>query len=126
MFDQASRLKIRFETKKGLLSTEDLWDLPLTGAVSLDQIAIGLNRQLKESDTESFVLKGKASDELLKLKFEIVKHVISVRLAEAEKEEEIRVNREKRQRILAIIAEKEDESLKSTSLEELRKLANEL
>ena len=29
-FEQAVRLKLRFNSPKGLLSVEDLWDLPLT------------------------------------------------------------------------------------------------
>ena len=30
MFTKASRLKLRFQSPAGLLSSEDLWDLPLT------------------------------------------------------------------------------------------------
>ena len=51
MFEKASRAKIRFETSKGSLTVEDLWDLPLTsntGKADLDDIARGLHSQLKE------------------------------------------------------------------------------
>ena len=46
IFEQASRNKLRFDTNiKGVISTEDLWDLPLTsdtGRVNLDDIAKAL------------------------------------------------------------------------------------
>lgn len=129
MFEKATRLKVRFESPKGLLSVEDLWDLPLTsgtGKANLDDIAKGLHRKLKEDDDVSFVLKDKKSDKVEQLKFDIVKHIIDVRLAEFEAMEAHRANVKKKQRILEIIATKEDESLKGQSLEELKKMVEGL
>lgn len=66
-FEIASRLKLRFETAVGMISTEDLWTLPLTSnsKVSLDSLAVSLNKELKGSE-ESFVTSTK-KDEILKL-----------------------------------------------------------
>jgi len=129
MFEKASRLALRFITPKGSLSVEDLWDLPLTAAnagTSLDNIAKGLYRQLKEADTESFVVKAKKSDEILQLKFDIVKHIIEIRLAENERASAKKEAKEKKQKILSIIAQKQDEKLLGSSLEDLQKLADSL
>jgi hypothetical protein len=129
MFEKASRLKVRFDTGKGQLTIEDLWDLPLTsntGRVNLDDIAIGLNKQLKNDDDVSFVVKDRKSDSVVQLKFDIIKHIIEVRLAENEANAKARQNAEQKQRILQLIADKQDEALKGKSLEELHTMITEL
>lgn len=127
MFQKASRKKLRFETPLGFLSVEDLWDLPLqSGKANLDDIAKALFRRVKDQDTVSFVVKSKTQDDTLQLKFDIVKYIIDVRLAEAEVAETAKVNKEKKQQILAIIAAKENEALMGSSLDELRKMAESL
>lgn len=127
MFEKASRMKLRFSTPVGLLSTEDLWDIPLIGKkVCLDDLAKSLNKELKENGGESFVLKTNRVNEELTLKFEIVKHVISVRLAEQEAMENVKRLKEKKQKIMEIMVEKENESLKGKSLDELKTLLESL
>lgn len=129
MFTKASRLKLRFSSTVGLLSTEDLWDLPLTsntGRPNLDDIAKDLHRQLKADDNISFVIKEKKPDETNQLKFDIIKYVIDIKLAEAEVISVARINKEKKQQLLAIISQKENEALAGTSLDELRKMAESL
>jgi len=129
MFDKAFRQKLRFESSMGQLSVEDLWDLPLTarsGKANLDDIAKELHHQLKNGDDISFVIQSKKSDETIQLKFDIVKHIIDVRLAEQSAAETLRSNKDKKQQLLAIIAQKENEGLMNTSLDELKKMAESL
>ena len=130
-FEQASRLKLRFETPKGLISVEDLWDLPLTSRtrlsdISLDNLAKSLNKATKESAEESFVVKKSRTNTLLELKFEIVKHVIKVRLEDAERKENALAVKAQKEKILDIIADKEDDSLKGKSVASLKKMIKDL
>ena len=86
LFEQASKKKLRFDNPNGgQLSTEDLWDLPLTSAnkASLDRLAIDLFKKLRDSEALSFVVDTTASaDNVTQLKFDIVRHVIETRKAE--------------------------------------------
>ncbi len=127
MFEQAARLKLRFDSPKGLLTTEDLWDLPLTSARSanLNDLAKGLSRELKDTAEEDFVHPAKTND-VLKLKFDVVKHVIDVRLAENEAVRLSADRREKKDRLLELIARKQDESLAAKSVEELQAMVESL
>jgi hypothetical protein len=122
-------MKLRFESgAKGYLTVEDLWDLPLThraGGLDLDNLARQFALALREAEVGSFVTKTKKSDEILKLKFDIIKYIIDVKLAEADKAEQAKVLKGKRERILQILSEKQDESLKGKSEEELKKLLEE-
>jgi hypothetical protein len=129
IFEKASRLKLRFETSRGLISAEDLWDLPLTsntGKVNLDDIARGLHSQLKNDSNVSFVHLDRKSDETIQLRFDIVKHVIDSRLEENKANLQARDNAAKKQKLLEILAEKQDGDLKNKSADELQKLIAEL
>ena len=135
LFEVASRIKLRFSTGVGLISVEDLWDIPLTskiGKANLDDIARNLNKSLKtaDDDTVSFVNKsqktGTSQVELDQLRFEIVKYVIGVRLEENEKRANAQANAEKRQRILQIMEERQENSLRNASDEELNKMLQEI
>ena len=129
-FEKALRQKLRFDTPSGLLGAEDLWDLPLTstrtGRANLDDIARSLNKKLKSGDDLSFVVKERKSDETVQLAFDLVKHVIDVRLAENAAALLEKERAEKKQKIMSIIASKQDESLHSMSLDDLKKLMSEL
>ncbi len=115
MFERASRLKLRFDTRQGQLSVEDLWDLPLTsssGRANLDEIAISLYKRLQgQTETLSFVRAGAVADERGQLAFDIVKHVIDVRQEENKAAADRRAKAEKKQQILGLIARKEEEQL---------------
>lgn len=127
IFEIASKKRLRFDSKVGLLSVEDLWDLPLTSKTkaSLDEVAITINNRLKQQ-TESFVTETSAVNAEDSLKMEIVKHIIGVRKAETAAAAERIKRQEQRARIDALIQQKQDEALASTPLEELVKLRDSL
>lgn len=128
MFDKATRLKLRFDTSKGSISTEDLWDMPLTSPTSfcLDELAKSLHQKLKESGKKSFVYKKTRKDSIVALKLDIVKHIIEYKMDVAAKNEQAAVNRDKREKIKNAIAEIEENSLKNESLSSLKKMLKEL
>jgi len=122
MFELAVKNKFRFGTSAGQLTVEDLWDLKLTSStpLSLDTLAKTLNKQIKEEEEESFVVKKSTSNNLLELKFEIVKHVISVKIKEREVATEAVKKKAERELILGLINDKENEELKGLSIDDLK------
>lgn len=116
MFEQASRLKLRFKASNGLISTEDLWDLPLS---QLDVIAKGLRKELREAD-DSFIEESK-TDVKLELRFEIVKYVITTKIAERDARAAQRDKAARRQQLLEALEGKKAESLKNMSVEDIEK-----
>lgn len=129
MFEKATRMRLRFETTAGLIDVEDLWQLPLTsnkGRPNLDDIAKDLHKKLKNDDEVSFVYKDKKPESLDQLRFDIVKHIIDVKIAEREAEADATARKEKKQKILALIAEKQDENLRGMTLEQLTAMVNDI
>ena len=122
VFEIASRSKFRFAFK-GLISVEDLWDLQVT---SLDRIFKGLNAQMKQATEESLLDTKTMEEKEVALKIEIVKHIVTVKLAEKARRLKAKENRENKQKIMEIMADKQDESLKNKSVEELETMLNEL
>ncbi len=127
IFERASRLKLRFSTVAGNLSVEDLWDLPLINDyLSLDDVAKDLNSVVKGQEEESFVKINKNKDTVPQLKLDIVKRVIEHKVSQIERNEKKVKTEQKKERIVSILAEKEDDDLKGKSTEELRELLDEI
>lgn len=122
MFEKAARLKIRFNCK-GQISVEDLWDLSVK---ELDTIFKGLTTELKEQKKESLLEQKTRADEILELQICIVKHIVEVKLEEQRAWEDKASKAMQRQKMLGIIAEKQDEGLRNMSIEDLTKLINDL
>lgn len=124
MFEKASRLKLRFDTNRGAITTEDLWDLPLTsatGKTNLDAIAVGLFKRLQNDGAPlSFVDTETTTDEETKLKFDVVRHVIEVKKLDNKAMHDAKAKADQKQKILSILADKQDESLRGKSLDELQ------
>jgi len=121
---------LRFGIKRGCFLVEDLWDLPLLTVAAhdlcLDNMAMDLNRDLKESAEESFVIKANKANAILELKFSIVKHIIDAKLIEVERKENEAAIKAKKAMILEIIGDKEIDTLKGKSKAALKRLYDEL
>lgn len=128
MYKNATRAKLRFETNKGDLTVEDLWDLPLTSnnGFDLDTVAKAVNRQIKASEEESFVAKRTAASTVLVLKLDILKDVIATKLEQAEEASKASLRADRRRKLIDALAEKQDESLKSMSEEDIKRELEEL
>lgn len=122
IFEYATRNKVRFSFR-GVISVEDLWDLSLT---NLDSIYKELNKQSKQSEEESLLNIKSQEDELLNVQIEIVKHIVSVKLAEKEAREKASAKKAQRQKIMSIMEAKQDEALQNSSIDELQKMLDEL
>ena len=118
LFEMATREKLRFQYK-GLLTVEDLWDLDVH---ALDTVFKGLNAKAKASEEESLLQTKSKTDSQVAAQIEIVKHIVSVKLKEAEARKAAKENREKRQRIMEIMADKQDAELKEMSVADLQKM----
>ena len=122
MFEIAARNKFRFPYK-GQVSVEDIWDL---GVEELDKIFKQLNSQVKQATEESLLTTKTAGDEVLTVKIGIIKHIVAVKLAETEAKRQAHEKREKKQKILAIISQKQDSALHDKSVEELTAMLDNL
>lgn len=123
IFEQASRLGLRFPSSKGELTTEQLWSLPLTSArdLSLDNVARAVNTLLKNVTEDSFVeTKTNPAKADYTLKLEIVKHIISVRQEENDQARKAAEKKALKEKLTAALADKQDASLKTLSVEELQ------
>lgn len=129
MFEYAAKTQLRFDSVQGQLTVEDLWDLPLVHKTraNLDDVAKTCHRALKAFEEESFVAPIKqVGVQSATIRLDIVKHIIEVKLKEIEANKAAMANRAKKQRILEIISNKQDEALSSKSLEELNAMVAEL
>lgn len=93
LFEAAVRKKLRFPSGKGLLTVEDLWDLPLTSAkptdVSVQSVATPLFARQNElsgvqSIFEANAAKPSPEKVTVDLQVEIIKHVVATRRREAD------------------------------------------
>jgi hypothetical protein len=122
IFEYAVRNKVRFPFK-GLISVEDLWDLSVT---NLDSIYKTLNKQVKQSEEESLLNAKTTVDTELEVQIAIVKHIVSVKLNEQEAREKTAAKNAQKQKLMSIIAAKEDEALQNSSVDELKKMLEDL
>ncbi len=118
VFMNATRKKYRFSTAKGNLTTEQLWDLPLE---SLDEIWQKINATIEDASRTSLLSVRSNKNVELTEKAEVVKAIVEYKLAAAEKADKARQTKAEKERILNIIAAKQEQELASMSIDELKK-----
>ena len=124
VFEQASKIGLRYATNRGTLSTDDLWNLKLP---ALDVIAMSYKKEIDDaSDSESFITKKPTVSKVTVLALEICKRIIEVKIEEKDVAEKTVANKQMKDRITQIIAEKQNGALQEKSLEELQEMANKL
>lgn len=122
MFEVAVRNKYRFPFK-GMVSVEDLWDL---APRELDTVFKTLNAQIKQVKEESLLATRSAEDTVLDAKIAIVKYIVGVKLEEADKVKQAKERKEQKQKIMAILANKQEEELHGKSVAELQAMLDQL
>lgn len=122
MFEIATREKYRFPYK-GQIGVEDLWDLSVG---ELDKIYKALNREAKQINEESLLAAKSKEDKVLDNKINIIRHIVSVKLDEIANAKAAHERTEQKQKIMDILANKQDEELRGKSADELKAMLAEL
>ena len=122
MFEYATRNKVRFPFK-GQISVEDLWDLRTD---DLDTVFKTLNRQVKQSEEESLLVTKTAVDTALDVQIAIVKHIFDIKMQEANARLLDKERKAQKQKIMAILANKQEQELQNKSVDELQKMLEEI
>ena len=120
-FKQASRLKLRFSTTRGVLSIEQLWDLDVS---ELDSLVVSLNDACESvANRKSFRKRATSkTNEKIQLAFDIALEILETKEAEeiaASEGDEIKKHN---QAILLRMAANNEKELDSLDNEALAKL----
>lgn len=118
-FKLASQTQLRFNTEKGLLSTEQLWSLNLTQLANLIK---SIKKVLKATDNDdelSFLTESTITDTTNQLRFDIVKEIYLDKKKENDMARDEKNIKEHNQKILSLIAQKREADLANKSVEEL-------
>lgn len=118
LFEVAVKGKYRYHFK-GVLTTEDLWDLSVQ---NLDSIFKSLNAELKQVSEESLLQVKTVANEELENKIAIIKYIVEIKVQEANKKSQEKALREQKEKILQIIESKQNQDLQEKSIEELQEM----
>lgn len=122
MFELAVRSKMRFPFR-GMVSVEDLWDLSVK---DLDSVFKSLNSQVKQAKEESLLDTKTKENEMLNTQIEIIKYIVAIKLEEESLRLKVKERKEQKQKLLEILASKQDESLQNKTEEEIRAMIDQL
>ena len=127
IFLEATRRKVRFPSHNGMLTVEDLWEIPLVTTsstkASIENIGAGL--LAKQADLEKIQgasilsnLRRSSEKEMVDLQVELLREVARIRQEENAEKTLAAAKASERARLEALIAEREGKEL---PLDDLRK-----
>lgn len=122
IFEYAAKNKLRFPFR-GSITTEDLYDL---SPANLDSIYKTLSREAKKNEEESLLADKSANDVQLGVKIDIIKYIVSEKLAATERMKKAAATKLQADKIRAVLAKKQDAALENMSQEELQKMLEDL
>lgn len=114
---------VRFASSKGLLTLEQVMHLPLTSQrnASLQEVATNVHLDIQQDGALDFVGQGTAVSDTNKLKMAILEEIIEDRKKANAEIASAGERKAYKQKLLAMIAAKQDEALSEKSLEDLEK-----
>jgi hypothetical protein len=118
----AARNKFRFPSTKGVLTFEQLWDLPLQSKAgfSLDNVAQALDAEIQAAGRTSFVDKsGNPAKTELQAKLDLVVEVINAKQAENAAAANSARRRAEKDQLLEILHDKKKSELLGLSAAEI-------
>lgn len=123
IFERASRLALRFSTSKGEITTEDLWKLSLE---NLDAMARKIRKEINETSEESLLTSKVQKTSKLQLAYDIIAHIVKVRLEEKDRKEKRQAQQQKLELLQETLMKKEIEKVTSMSEDDIRKTIADL
>ena len=123
LFELATRERYRFPWH-GLISVEDLWQLPQE---ELNNIYKQLMDSKRKTEVDSLMVeKTKENSQALDNCIDIVKYIFQYKEDQKNAAIKAKEKAEKKQRILELMAKKQDEAMAEKSVEELEAMLEEL
>jgi hypothetical protein len=129
IFEFATRNKLRFASSRGLLTVEQLWDVPLRSSdeFNLNAVARLASKAWKDVSEDSFVETAKTPEHArLETALEVVKYVINAKLFDEAAAKKRAENKLQKDKLVQILAEKQDGKLAALPEKELLRRINAL
>ena len=117
--------KARFNSPRGPLTVEDLFDLPLTGNFSLDSISTIVLAEQDAQPRKSLVTTTKVQNKIADAKVEVLTAIIEYKQAQLEAKEKLALNKQRKAKLMDQLADIEKGEISKMSKEDvLKELAN--
>jgi hypothetical protein len=124
LFEYVTRNKIRFASARGELSAEQLWDVPLRSRddFNLEAVAKAASKALREVQEETFVESARSAEhDRRETILDVIKYVIGAKLGDEKAAERRAKNRVEKERLVAILADKQAGKLSELTEKELQR-----